>query len=405
MLKKNKMTTTLLRLKNRKGERMEKQAALDKWFLRQDIIDKLVAVGEDSTSASEFSDRIMAFASFEEAEYQTLSDPFDRSVALVFSLVKEEQFNAWNINLESFLKEFTTRVKQEAEALDLPACGRLIRMSWEVLHHQSSELFEKIQYSEEEFEDEDLHFSWQDEYVDEEYLFTQTVLEGKSEEFLPQFFDGRIRRQEGRNVTLAELLAAFKDAADDAEMVKQREEMRILNKAELDQYMSNVDGRMHNEDLEGDILRSWQAIRGVSKSRKTTKVAIDDVVDGLYELSEKHDDSHLEAKVSAFISGLFLTHRGFISVSQSSESEPIYFEDLHPDIDDFDTILNVTKSMMDDASEEISSNKTGHELYLEKLAKRAEEQRQREERKRLKEQKSEEVDEEQSLLDEDWLVE
>lgn len=383
---------------------MEKQAALDRWFLRQDIIDKLVAVGEDSTSASEFSDRIMAFASLEEAEYQTLSDPFDRSVALVFSLVKEEQFNAWNINLESFLKEFTTRVKQDAKALDLPACGRLIRMSWEVLHHQSSELFEKIQYSEEEFEEEDLHYTWQEEYVDDEYLFTQTVLEGKSEEFLPQFFDSRIRRQEGRNVTLAELLAAFKDAADDAEMVKHREEMRILNKAELDQYMSNVDGRMHNEDLEGDILRSWQAIRGVSKSRKTTKVAIDDVVDGLYELSEKHEDSHLEAKVNIHLR-TFLTHRGFISVSQSSESEPIYFEDLHPGIDEFDTILNITKAMMDDASEEISSNKTGQELYLEKLAKRAEEQRLKEERKRLKEEKMEEREEEPSILDESWLVE
>jgi hypothetical protein len=384
---------------------MEKQAALDRWFLRQDIIDKLVAVGEDSASASDFSDRIMAFASLEEAEYQTLTDPFDRSVALVFSLVKEEQFNAWNINLESFLKEFTTRVKQDAKALDLPACGRLIRMSWEVLHHQSSELFDKIQYSEEEVEDEDMHFTWQEEYVDDDYLFTQTVLEGKSEEFLPQFFDSRIRRQEGRNVTLAELLAAFKDAADDAEMVKQRDEMRILNKAELDQYMSNVDGRMHNEDLEGDILRSWQAIRGISKSRETTKVAINEVIDDLYQLSEKHEDSQLEAKVSAFISGLFLTHRGFISISQSSESEPIYFEDLHPNIDDFDTILHVTKSMMDNASEEIASNKTGQEIYLEKLAKRAEEQRLKEERKRLKDQKIDETENEHSMLDEDWLVE
>jgi len=384
---------------------MEKQAALDRWFLRQDIIDKLVAVGEDSASASDFSDRIMAFASLEEAEYQTLTDPFDRSVALVFSLVKEEQFNAWNINLESFLKEFTTRVKQDAKALDLPACGRLIRMSWEVLHHQSSELFDKIQYSEEEVEDEDMHFTWQEEYVDDDYLFTQTVLEGKSEEFLPQFFDGRIRRQEGRNVTLAELLAAFKDAADDAEMVKQRDEMRILNKAELDQYMSNVDGRMHNEDLEGDILRSWQAIRGITKSRETTKVAINEVINDLYQLSEKHEDSQLEAKVSAFISGLFLTHRGFISISQSSESEPIYFEDLHPNIDDFDTILHVTKSMMDDASEEIASNKTGQEIYLEKLAKRAEEQRLKEERKRLKDQKIDETENEHSMLDEDWLVE
>jgi len=381
---------------------MEKQAALDRWFLRQDIIEKLVAVGEDTQSASIFSDRIMALAALEEAEYQTLSDPFDRSVALVFSLVQEEQFNAWSIDLESFLREFTIRVKKEAESLDLPACGRLIRMSWEVLHYQSSALFDKIQYVEDEFEDEDHHFTWQDEYVDDAYIFTQTILEGRGEEFLPQFFDSRIRRQEGRNVTLAELLAAFKDAADDADMIKQRDEIRLLNKAELDQYLSNVDGRMHNEDLEGDIHRSWQAIRTASKHTKSTKISIEHVIDGLCDHSDEHEDSRLEAKVSAFISGLFLTHRGFISVSQDSESEPIYFEDLHPEIEEFEQIHELTKSMMDVASEEISSNKTGHELYLEKLALRAEEQRKKEEKRNLKE--VQETNEE-TILDEDWLVE
>jgi chromatin segregation and condensation protein Rec8/ScpA/Scc1 (kleisin family) len=384
---------------------MEKQAALDRWFLRQDIIEKLVAVGEDTDSASVFSDRIMALAALEEAEYQTLSDPFDRSVALVFSLVQEEQFNAWSIDLESFLREFTIRVKKEAETLDLPACGRLIRMSWEVLHYQSSALFDKIQYVEEEYEDEEHHFTWQDEYVDDAYIFTQTILEGKGEEFLPQFFDSRVRRQEGRNVTLAELLAAFKDAADDADMIKQRDEIRLLNKAELDQYLNNVDGRIHNEDLEGDIHRSWQAIRTASQHSKTTKVSIDEVIVGLCEGIEENEDSHLEAKISAFVSGLFLTHRGFISVSQDSESEPIYFEDLHPTIEDFEQIQELTKSLMDDASEEISSNKTGQELYLEKLALRAEEHRLKDEKRRLKERTNAEEETEESILDEDWLVE
>lgn len=384
---------------------MEKQAALDRWFLRQDIIEKLVAVGEDTDSASVFSDRIMALAALEEAEYQTLSDPFDRSVALVFSLVQEEQFNAWSIDLESFLREFTIRVKKEAEILDLPACGRLIRMSWEVLHYQSSALFDKIQYVEEEYEDEEHHFTWQDEYVDDAYIFTQTILEGKGEEFLPQFFDSRVRRQEGRNVTLAELLAAFKDAADDAEMIKQRDEIRLLNKAELDQYLNNVDGRIHNEDLEGDIHRSWQAIRTASQHSKTTKVSIGEVIEGLCEGIEENEDSHLEAKISAFVSGLFLTHRGFISVSQDSESEPIYFEDLHPTIEDFEQIQELTKSLMDDASEEISSNKTGQELYLEKLALRAEEHRLKDEKRRLKEITNAEEETEESILNEDWLVE
>ena len=71
---------------------MEHQSVLDRWFLRQDIINKLVAIGEDAESASSFGDRVLALASLEEAEFQTLTDPFDRSVALVFSLIDEEQF-------------------------------------------------------------------------------------------------------------------------------------------------------------------------------------------------------------------------------------------------------------------------------------------------------------------------
>ena len=68
----------------------EQQSGLDKWFLRQDVIDQLLASGEESQEAALFGDKIMAIAETEEAEHQTLIDPFDRSVALVLSLVREE---------------------------------------------------------------------------------------------------------------------------------------------------------------------------------------------------------------------------------------------------------------------------------------------------------------------------
>ena len=69
------------------------QAALDKWFLRQDVMDQLLASGEASVDATQFADRILAIAETEEAEHQTLVDPFDRSVALVLSLVREEELD------------------------------------------------------------------------------------------------------------------------------------------------------------------------------------------------------------------------------------------------------------------------------------------------------------------------
>ena len=113
------------------------QAVLDDWFLRQDILDQLMSQEEEFSEAERYADRIMRIAQEDSAEHQVLSDPFDRSVALVLSLVKEEGMDPWNIDLSAFLKLFTQRVRKEASGLDLPACGRLIRMSWEVLTQQA----------------------------------------------------------------------------------------------------------------------------------------------------------------------------------------------------------------------------------------------------------------------------
>ena len=41
---------------------VEKQAILDRWFLEQDIIDQLLASGEDREDAEQFSQRIMTIA-------------------------------------------------------------------------------------------------------------------------------------------------------------------------------------------------------------------------------------------------------------------------------------------------------------------------------------------------------
>ena len=67
------------------------QQGLDQWFLRQDVIDQLLQSGDDDLEGiSAYADRILMIAQTEEAEHQTLEDPFDRSVALVLSLVNSE---------------------------------------------------------------------------------------------------------------------------------------------------------------------------------------------------------------------------------------------------------------------------------------------------------------------------
>ena len=290
-----------------------KQSVLDKWFLRQDIINQLLESGEESEDALKFAERIMPVVEAEESEYQSLDDPFDRSVALVLSLVKDQELNPWNIDLSTFLKVFTKRVRSESDKLNLPACGRLIRMAWEVLNQQAIVLFDRVQNMDQEDDwEDDIDFGWESDYDDQDYLFTTSILEGDVEQLLPSLFDERIRRDEGRPVTLGELLSAFKDAAEDAEELKIREENRIAHQAELGDYLNNVGSRMHNEDLEGDIYRCWTALRNACQKSGSSKVKVIQVMAELNDilLAENgyiEQGYQEESKVASFIASLFLT--------------------------------------------------------------------------------------------------
>jgi|GEM_PF-77462 len=357
---------------------VEQQAVLDKWFLRQDVMDQLLASGEASSDATQFADRILAIAETEEAEHQTLIDPFDRSVALVLSLVREEELDPWNIDLSSFLKVFTLRVKNEASALDLPACGRLIRLSWEVLNQQAAVLFDRIQaVEEEEIWDDGFDLGWEADYDDEAFHFTNSILQGDADELLPTLFDERVRREEGRPVTLGELLSAFKDAAEDAEAMRLREENRIAHELELQEYLSDVGGRMHNEDLEGDIQRCWTALRRTCLATGSNKVPVTEVMVALSDILEStfgavpegYDD---EAKVASFIAGLFLTHRGFASITQ--ESVPggvICLEDAWPQIETFEEIKTLVEGNQEDESDRIQSQDSGSVRHAQRRAEKA----------------------------------
>lgn len=402
----------------------EQQSGLDKWFLRQDVIDQLLASGEESQEAALFGDKIMAIAEREEAEHQTLVDPFDRSVALVLSLVRDEGLDAWNIDLSNFLKVFTSRVKSDAATLDLPACGRLIRMSWEVLHHQAEDLFDRVQHIEAEDEwDDGLGFGWEADYNDEDFFFTNSILQGTADEFLPDLLENRVRRDEGRPVTLVELLSAFKDASDDAESLRQREENRLAHEAELQEYLSDVGGRMHNEDLEGDIKRCWQALRSSCIDSGSSKVPVLVVMESLKPILEQtfgsvpegYDD---EAKVASFIAGLFLTHRGFASITQDSVPDGvIYLEDTWPQIETFEEVSQLIEGQQNAENERIQEQDTGSvrhaKLRAEKARLAEEESARKRERALAKQQKEQPVVEtkkptgveEQSYDDHEWLVE
>ena len=386
------------------------QAVLDDWFLRQDILDQLMSQEEEISEAERYADRIMRIAQEDSAEHQVLSDPFDRSVALVLSLVKEEGMDPWNIDLSAFLKLFTQRVRKEAAGLDLPACGRLIRMSWEVLTQQASTLFDRVIAMDMEDEDEFFDFGWEAEYDDEEFIFTSTVLEGSADQHLPAFFGERMRRDEGRPSTLGELLSALKDACDEAEILKAKEEYRKAHAEELKSMLDNVGSRMHNEDMEGDIRRCWTAMRKVTKELGEVKVPVEDVTNELEKIlldtyGEIPEGYDVESKITSFVAGLFLTHRGYAWISQEGPDDPIMLEDRWPNASTFDEVIVLAEKLMEEDSESIKGDETESMRHAVRLAERAQ-QALEEEKERLKQEEMAKLAADSESEDPgDWLVE
>ncbi len=387
-----------------------KQSVLDKWFLRQDIIDQLLESGEESEDALKFAERIMPVVEAEESEYQSLDDPFDRSVALVLSLVKDQELNPWDIDLSTFLKVFTKRVRSESNKLNLPACGRLIRMAWEVLNQQAIVLFDRVQNMDQEDDwEDDVDFGWESDYDDQDYLFTTSILEGDVQQLLPSLFDERIRRDEGRPVTLGELLSAFKDAAEDAEELKIREENRIAHQAELGDYLNNVGSRMHNEDLEGDIYRCWSALRSACQKSGSSKVKVVQVMAELNDLLLA-ENGHIEqgyqeeSKVASFIASLFLTHRGFALISQDEVPYgDIMLEDLWPNVTGFKEIKEIIENKQQVHSNSSDEEETGSVQFAKR---RAEKLRIKEEKaKKQLQQEQMQSPVEDDLPEHEWLVE
>ena len=99
--------------------------------MREDVVSRLLS-GNPNLETSKFLDRLMELSTLQEAEHQFLIEPFDRSVALVFQMFQSSDLDPWDVDLSSFIEMFNKRIKT-AENIDLPSCGRLIRMAWAIL--------------------------------------------------------------------------------------------------------------------------------------------------------------------------------------------------------------------------------------------------------------------------------
>ena len=285
--------------------------------MKDEVVLRLLE-GQPDLETSKFLDRLMELSTLEEAEHQFLIDPFDRSVALVFQMFQSSDLDPWDVDLSSFIEMFNERI-ETAENIDLPSCGRMIRMAWSILRGQASSLIERQERAMDLEEETEWEFEagWEAEFDDADYNFSVGIMTGAADESLPSMFEGRIHRDEGRPVTLGELLLGLKDASRIAEEQRTREKIAKERREAHDRERARFSGSLHVEDLEGDLKRTWEALK--ARSMKSESVGLGDVAEELIRNSKPGvaaEEAKTESQVTAFVSSLFLTNRGYISLDQ-----------------------------------------------------------------------------------------
>ena len=314
-------------------------AVFDGKALRDDIVETMLG-GETDLETSRYLDRLVELATLEQAEHQFLIDPFDRSVALVLQLFQSSDLDPWDVDLSSFLVMFNERIK-ESENIDLPTCGRLVRMTWCILRGQASTLLERQERAF-DFEEEDVwefDGGWESEFDDADYNFSVGVLTGAADEALPQMFEGRIHRDESRPVTLGELLLGLQDAGRLAAEQRLREEIAKERREANARARERFSGSLHVEDLEGDLQRTWESLKARSKGAGKPIVLQDlvhDISSKSMESGIDKEEAEAEAQVTALVSALFLTNRGYVDLKQEKgRNGKITLKDLWIKEDDF----------------------------------------------------------------------
>jgi hypothetical protein len=110
------------------------------------------------------------------------------------------------------------------------------------------------------------------------------------------------------------------------------------------------------------------------------------------------DGYDVESKITSFVAGLFLTHRGYAWISQDGPDDPIMLEDRWPNASSFEAVTILADKLMEEDSDAIKADETESMRHASRLAERAKIALEEEARKKLET----EADSENPA---DWLVE
>jgi len=143
-------------------------------------------------------------------------------------------------------------------------------------------------------------------------------------------------------VTLGELLMGLQAAGRLSEEQKIREKIAKERREANEKARARFGGSLHVENLEDDLKRTWDALRSRTLEEKES-TDLSEIVEVLEKNSIDSglgaEDAKSEAQVTALISSLFLTHRGYAEVSQDLDGN-ISLKNLHLRDDDFSVLTD-----------------------------------------------------------------
>ena len=133
------------------------------------------------------------------------------------------------------------------------------------------------------------------------------------------------------------------------------------------------------------------------------KVPISNVTNRLSEILVEEfgvipEGYEVESKITSFVAGLFLTHRGYAWISQDQPEDPIMIEDRWPKAKSFDEVTELASKLFDEESMALESEETESMRHAQRLAERARIAAEEEEIAKIKEAS-------ESENPDDWLVE
>ena len=259
------------------------------------------ALIDEETDTSRINQYIQLLEHTDEGGSLSADNPFDRSIAIAFDLVLNQQLNPWNIDLVRFSTLYLKRAKEEK--IDLMTAGRIIYMAWRVLRLQSENLVINMEAQQEQEEASD-GFDWGDLPMgtwmenDDGYTYTNLVMK------LPQPpLEEPLRRTAKRKVTLMELLDAFDQARKESENYQLVEQIRLQERQRLsEKARKHMNGTAHEDHLEEDVLAVWNKIAHLQKKQIV--------------LSDLYETGNADERIKLLLSVLFLAYDNKIKVFQ-----------------------------------------------------------------------------------------